>query len=328
MSVEAEGEDPRFSKLAAAGTKASGKREPSSSQALTRFLEEAPAEPPSGFVIRPSQGMIAAAVALILGGAFIGGAQFLGGKTQPSIAVAQVDPNAPTLRKLEDEIHTLKVSLDAVRATSENSRQDEAIRSVRKNVELLKQDIEVAKVGTASAVTQLNGKIDKLDRDPTPRLAEISARLDKLDRNDKDPNPKLAEITQRLDQLKADTGGRDKLADITARLDRIERSISSPVPTGTIRAAAKPAPVPAPAPAPSAAADNKPAAAKVATIDGWLLRDVYDGVALVEGRGGGLREVSPGQFIPGAGEIRSIEKRGRSWVVVTSRGIIVADNRW
>jgi hypothetical protein len=270
--------------------------------------------------------MLAAAVALILGGAFVGGAQFLGGRTQPSVAVAQADPNAQALRKLEDEIHILKVSLDAVRATSENSRQDEAIRGIKKTVELLKQDIEVAKAGTASAVTQLSGKIDKLDRDPTPRLAEISARLDKLDRNDKEPSPKLAEITQRLDQLKADTGGRDKLADITARLDRIERSISSPVPTGTIAAAAKPAPVPVPAPSP--AADSKPAVAKVATIDGWLLRDVYDGVALVEGRGGGLREVSPGQFIPGAGEIRSIEKRGRSWVVVTSRGLIVADSRW
>ena len=312
MSVDAEGEDPGLSKLAAAGTKASGRREPSSSRALARFLEEAPARPASGFTIKPSQGMLAAAVALILGGAFIGGAQFLGGKAQPSVAVAQVDPNSQALRKLQDEIHTLKVSLDAVRATSENSRQDEAIRNIRKNVELLKQDVEVAKAGTANAVTQLSGKIDKIDR------------------SDKDPTPKLAEITQRLDQLKADTSGRDKFAEITARLDRIERSVSSPVPTGTIVAASKPGPVPAPAPAPtpSPAADSKPAPAKVATIDGWLLRDVYDGVALVEGRGGGLREVSPGQFIPGAGEIRSIEKRGRSWVVVTSRGIIVADSRW
>ena len=69
------------------------------------------------------------------------------------------------------------------------------------------------------------------------------------------------------------------------------------------------------------------ALAKPATIDGWLLRDVYGGVALVEGRAG-LREVAPGEYVPGVGEIRSIERRGRSWVVVTSRGLIQADNRW
>ena len=65
-----------------------------------------------------------------------------------------------------------------------------------------------------------------------------------------------------------------------------------------------------------------------ATVDGWLLRDVYGGVALVEGRAGGLREVAPGEYVPGVGEIRSIERRGRGWVVVTSRGLIQADNRW
>lgn len=59
-----------------------------------------------------------------------------------------------------------------------------------------------------------------------------------------------------------------------------------------------------------------------------MLRDVYDGVALLQGRAGGLREVAPGQYVPGIGEIQSIERRGRSWVVITSRGIIEADNRW
>ena len=59
-----------------------------------------------------------------------------------------------------------------------------------------------------------------------------------------------------------------------------------------------------------------------------MLRDVYGGVALLEGRSGGLREVAPGEYVPGVGEIRSIERRSRGWVVVTSRGIIQADNRW
>jgi hypothetical protein len=45
----------------------------------------------------------------------------------------------------------------------------------------------------------------------------------------------------------------------------------------------------------------------------------------VQGRSGGLREVGPGEYLPGAGQIRSIERRGRTWVVMTSQGVIGTD---
>lgn len=56
-------------------------------------------------------------------------------------------------------------------------------------------------------------------------------------------------------------------------------------------------------------------------LTNWVVRDVYDGIALVEGPEGAL-EVMPGDTIPGAGTVRSIERRGGGWIVLTSRGLV------
>ena len=55
--------------------------------------------------------------------------------------------------------------------------------------------------------------------------------------------------------------------------------------------------------------------------DGFVLRRVVGGVALIE-TANGIREVMVGDYLPGAGRVRSFERRGREWIVVTSAGII------
>jgi hypothetical protein len=57
-------------------------------------------------------------------------------------------------------------------------------------------------------------------------------------------------------------------------------------------------------------------------VEGWVLRDVANGVALIEGRQG-IFEVYAGDPIPGLGRIDAIRKQDGHWVVVTSRGLIV-----
>jgi hypothetical protein len=63
-------------------------------------------------------------------------------------------------------------------------------------------------------------------------------------------------------------------------------------------------------------------------LDGWVLREVYDGAALVESRTGRLHEVTPGRNLPTVGRVEAIERRGRIWVVVTAKGIISPPDRW
>ena len=70
------------------------------------------------------------------------------------------------------------------------------------------------------------------------------------------------------------------------------------------------------------------AAPKEMPVEGWVLRDVYGGVALVESRNGRLHEVVPGTKLPNVGRVEAIERRGRTWVVVTSKGIIGVPERW
>ena len=59
------------------------------------------------------------------------------------------------------------------------------------------------------------------------------------------------------------------------------------------------------------------------TVEGWVLRDVANGSALIEGRRG-MYEVFAGDPVPGLGRVDAIRKQDGRWVVVTSKGLIVA----
>ena len=57
------------------------------------------------------------------------------------------------------------------------------------------------------------------------------------------------------------------------------------------------------------------------TIEGWMVRDVVDGTATLEGPGGVWR-ARHGDTVPGVGKIESIVRWGSRWIVATSRGLI------
>jgi hypothetical protein len=62
---------------------------------------------------------------------------------------------------------------------------------------------------------------------------------------------------------------------------------------------------------------------RLPTVESWVLRDVSHGVALIEGRIG-LYDVMAGDPVPGLGRVDAIRKQDGRWVVVTSKGLIVA----
>jgi len=57
-------------------------------------------------------------------------------------------------------------------------------------------------------------------------------------------------------------------------------------------------------------------------IEGWYIRRIYDGAALLEGKSGVI-EVSPGQDLPTLGRIQEIRNDGGRWQVITSKGVVV-----
>ncbi|MES1155717.1 MAG: hypothetical protein ABUL48_04735 [Pseudorhodoplanes sp.] len=58
-------------------------------------------------------------------------------------------------------------------------------------------------------------------------------------------------------------------------------------------------------------------------VDGWVIRDIFDGRAMVESRHG-IYEVTPGAPLPGIGRVEAIRRQDGRWVVVTPKGLIVS----
>ncbi|MBM3607319.1 MAG: hypothetical protein FJX29_02530 [Alphaproteobacteria bacterium] len=109
------------------------------------------------------------------------------------------------------------------------------------------------------------------------------------------------------------------LTSLGERMARLEKRSSDPAPVASTQSTAVPrtagvANLPPPPPSGINARARIPA-------HGYVLREVYRGVALVEGRNGFI-EVHPGDVLPGAGRVRSIERRGGKWIVVTANGVI------
>jgi hypothetical protein len=57
------------------------------------------------------------------------------------------------------------------------------------------------------------------------------------------------------------------------------------------------------------------------TIKGWMLREVTNGTAVLQGPNGVVR-ATPGQIVPGVGRVDSIVRWGNRFIVATSRGLI------
>jgi hypothetical protein len=170
-------------------------------------------------------------------------------------------------------------------------------------------------------VVALKAGIDHTSKTAIGQFNKTSDRLDKLEKAQAEPMAKLAKLSDAVDKL--------RLAQATAPA----QAAAARETTGSIApaqvATATPAPPPAPAVAPAQAAAPvpipapKPEVARLPTVEGWRLRDVANGGALIEGRSG-LYEVYAGDPVPGLGRIDAIRRQDGRWVVVTSKGLIVA----
>jgi len=60
---------------------------------------------------------------------------------------------------------------------------------------------------------------------------------------------------------------------------------------------------------------------RVTTIEGWMLREVTNGAAVLEGPNG-IWTARQGDIVPGVGRVDSIVRWGKRWIVATSGGLI------
>lgn len=129
-------------------------------------------------------------------------------------------------------------------------------------------------------------------------IADLKASLEASSKSSK---AQLAKMSERLERTeKAQTEPAAKLAKLSDAVDRLEKK-SDDV-TGSI-------------------AEKQQARPPV--LQGWALREVYNGYALVESRYG-IFEVGPGSRLPGVGRVQTIRREDGRWVVVTAKGLIAS----
>jgi hypothetical protein len=162
-------------------------------------------------------------------------------------------------------------------------------------------------------VAALRTSFEQASKHSASQLGKTSDRLDKVEKAQVEPAAKLAKLSETVEKLRTASAVAPAVAPVAAAA---AAPVAPKESTGSIQTAnAGPAQVPLPAP--------KPEMARLPTVEGWVLRDVGNGSALIEGRQG-VFEVYAGDPIPGLGRIDAIRKQDGRWVVVTSKGLIVA----
>jgi hypothetical protein len=198
---------------------------------------------------------------------------------------------------------TIGVTHFIMTADAASAGGDQALEA---SVSRIDADIVALKAGLELAAKTNQGQYNK-----------TTDRLDKIEKAQAEPTSKLSKLSEAVDKLRAAQAAVPATAAATTSAAEKEAT-GSVTPSSNRAVASTTSSTP---PAPSAA--PKTEAARLPTVEGWVLRDVNRGGALIEGRQG-LYEVYAGDPVPGLGRVDAIRKQDGRWVVVTSRGLIVA----
>ena len=158
-------------------------------------------------------------------------------------------------------------------------------------------------------VVALKAGLEHASKTGTSQFNKTTDRLDKLEKAQTEPAAKLAKLSETVEKLKTAAAAPTPVA---AAQPAAARDVTGSVTPPATMAAATPA-----------AAAPKPDVGRMPTVEGWVLRDVSNGGALIESRRG-LYEVYAGDPVPGLGRVDAIRRQDGRWVVVTSKGLIVA----
>jgi hypothetical protein len=168
----------------------------------------------------------------------------------------------------------------------------------------------VAEDARTIEVKALQGVIAKLS-------TEVASLKASIDSNAKTANAQLAKMADRVERAeKAQAEPASRVAKLSELLERIDKRTAS--------AAAAPA-APALASAPDVTGSIAPKQQdRPSVVNGWVLREVFRGGAMVENERMGMFEVVPGANLPGLGRVETIRRQDGRWVVVTPKGFIVS----
>jgi hypothetical protein len=182
-------------------------------------------------------------------------------------------------------------------------------------------------LGTAGVLRFSSGEVERNDRRAVEAVvtrieADVVALKASLEHTSK-VAAQFNKAGDRLDRLeKAQAEPTAKIAKLSEAVDKMRATLAiSPVPV-SVPAASKEATGSIAPVAAASVASPKTEVSKLPTVEGWALRDVGNGGALIQSRLG-IYEVYTGDAVPGLGRVDAIRRQDGRWVVVTSKGLIV-----
>jgi hypothetical protein len=177
----------------------------------------------------------------------------------------------------------------AVAATAGNQALEASVARIDADVLALK-----------TGVAHMGDAVERTSKLSVTQFKQTSDRLDKVEKAQAEPAAKLAKLSEAVEKLHATPAAPAPVA--------AAAPVASKEVTGSVSATVAP---------------PKVELARLPTVDNWVLRDVANGGALIEGRQG-IFEVFAGDVVPGLGRVDAVRRQDGRWVVVTSKGLIVA----
>jgi hypothetical protein len=221
-------------------------------------------------------------------------AAFSGAALIVGIGIGLGMATAPRERSGE-ALSRLRAGIEAGRAETLRLSQD--VERLTRTTSALREVSEAVRTETKTLSGTLGDRIGRMEQGLDKRLATLSETVAQYER---DQSARLAGLTGLVDKkLQAAANVLPKPETKVEKVEAKAETRSDPVQTGSL-----------------------PDRPKSETVDNWALRDVYDGVAILEHRRRRLVEVGAGDTVPGLGRVEAIERRGRNWVVVTRQGVI------
>ncbi|MBR0893372.1 hypothetical protein JQ616_00305 [Bradyrhizobium tropiciagri] len=175
-----------------------------------------------------------------------------------------------------------------------------SVRDVAARDAAAKEAADAALARIESELAALKANVEQTAKAGQAQFSKASDRIEKVEKAQAEPIAKLNKLSETVEKLRAP---QTTVAAVTPA-----REVTGSIP---------------PATAAAAPAAPKPEIGRLPVVDGWALRDVGNGGALIEGRGG-IYEVYAGDPVPGLGRVDAIRKQDGRWVVVTSKGLIVS----
>jgi methyl-accepting chemotaxis protein len=237
--------------------------------------------------------LLAASMALAAGiGSAVGAAGFAGviKLTTPAAKPAPVAP--PTIVRTEpsEEIKTLRDTVSQLRTQ---------VRSLTDSVGGMRNAIDASAKANTAQVAKVGEQFGKVN-EQFARMHEQFAKVN--------------DGIERSASLQAEPAAR--LGKVIETLERLERRAANMAPETTASISSRP--LAAPANAAPQAQNGSPT-----IVDGWFVRGVVDGLAVLEGPDR-IVEVEAGDNIRGVGRVQDIKKMDGRWAVVTPRGVILS----